>query len=96
MSWFAWRTRHPITPEHLAKLPVELYTRPGCHLCDVAAETLARHGLRPRHIDIDHDPTLVERYGNCVPVVVIAGRERFRGKIDERLLKRLLRSLTAG
>lgn len=69
---------------------VQLYTRRGCHLCDEAKETLERHGLAPREIDIDGDPALVERYTNCVPVVVIDGKERFRGRIDERLLRRLL------
>jgi hypothetical protein len=33
---------------------------------------------------------LLQRYTNCVPVIVIDGKERFRGRIDERLLRRLL------
>jgi len=70
---------------------VILYTRVGCHLCDDAHELLVRYGLTPRLIDIDHDPELRQRYNVCVPVVVIEGKERFRGKIDERLLRRLLR-----
>jgi glutaredoxin len=67
-----------------------LYTRQGCHLCDEAQATLLRFGLQVDPVDIDSDPVLVERYGNCVPVVVIEGRERFRGRIDPRLLRRLL------
>jgi len=74
------------TPEVL------LYTRVGCHLCDEAAALLRRHGLDPRPIDIDADPELQQRYTACVPVVVIDGKERFRGRIDERLLRRLLRA----
>jgi len=69
---------------------IVLYSRNGCHLCDVAAEILARHGLKFERIDIDAEPELQARYDECVPVVVIDGRERFRGRIDELLLRRLL------
>jgi len=69
---------------------VELYTRRDCHLCDDAKEILLRYGLAPREIDIDGDAALLDRYTHCVPVVVIDGKERFRGRIDERLLRRLL------
>jgi hypothetical protein len=53
---------------------------------------LEQQGLRPRLIDIDADPALREQYNECVPVVVIDGRERFRGSVNEVLLKRLIRS----
>jgi glutaredoxin len=69
---------------------VILYTRQGCHLCDDASSVLARHGLPFEPIDVDQDPALRERYNECVPVVVIDGKERFRGRIDELLLRRLL------
>jgi glutaredoxin len=69
---------------------VILYTRAGCHLCDDADALLRRYGLEPHLVDIDADPELRERYDACVPVVEIDGRERFRGRIDERLLRRLL------
>jgi glutaredoxin len=69
---------------------VVLYSRPGCHLCEVAAEVLARHGLTFEVVDVDQDPQLRERYDTCVPVVEIDGKERFRGRIDELLLRRLL------
>jgi glutaredoxin len=69
-----------------------LYTRAGCHLCDEALAVLVRYGLRPDVVDIDHDSDLVARYGDSVPVVLIDGRLRFRGRVEERLLRRLLRS----
>ena len=69
---------------------IVLYSRGGCHLCDVAADILARHGLEFERVDIDSDPALRARYDTCVPVVVIDGRERFRGRVDELLLERLL------
>lgn len=70
---------------------VLLFSRQGCHLCDEAEEVLLRHGLAPHKIDIDASPELRERYDTCVPVVVIDGKERFRGRINEVLLHRLLR-----
>jgi glutaredoxin len=73
---------------------VILYTRDGCHLCDEAAVLLARHGLSFEQIDVDQDPAIRRRYDQCVPVVVIDGRERFRGRVDERLLRRLLAALS--
>lgn len=69
---------------------VLLYTRQGCHLCDDARHLLERHGLTPRSIDVDLDPELRQKYNECVPVVWIDGKERFRGRIDEVLLRRLL------
>ena len=69
---------------------VTLYTRSGCHLCDEAEELLIRYGLRPAKVDIDSDPALANRYTNCVPVVVIDGKERFRGRVNATLLRRLL------
>jgi len=71
---------------------VILYTRAGCHLCEAAKELLSRYNLPVREVDIDRDPTLHNLYDQCVPVVVLDGKERFRGRLDERLLRRLLRS----
>ena len=67
-----------------------IYTRSGCHLCKEAELLLVRHGLRPELIDIDADATLRERYNDCVPVVLIDGKERFRGTVNEVLLRRIL------
>jgi glutaredoxin len=73
-----------------AQPAVELYTRTGCHLCDQAAAVLDRYRLQYQAVDIDADDELRARYNECVPVVVIDGKERFRGRIDELLLRRLL------
>ncbi|MEX2287573.1 MAG: glutaredoxin family protein [Planctomycetaceae bacterium] len=72
---------------------VVLYTRNGCHLCDDARLALASfHNELPavQEIDIDTDPGLVERFGTCVPVVEIDGVVRFRGRVNEVLLRRLI------
>ena len=75
-------------------LETVLYTRRNCHLCEDALALLTRYGVMPREVDIDADPTLRERFDTCVPVVEIDGKVRFRGRIDERLLRRLLRGHT--
>ena len=69
---------------------VVLYTRQGCHLCDDAKAILVRYRLSPREVDIDTVAELRTQYNQCVPVVEIDGQIRFRGRVDERLLKRLL------
>jgi glutaredoxin len=71
---------------------VLLFTRSGCHLCEEAETLLARHGLSPQKIDVDASPELRAKYDACVPVVVVDGKERFRGRVNEVLLKRLLKS----
>jgi len=75
----------------MADHDVIVYTRPGCHLCEDACEVLERYGLTPRMVNIDTDPELIASYGLIIPVVVIDGHERFRGRVDEVLLRRLLR-----
>jgi len=69
---------------------VVVYTRAGCHLCDEAQAVLAEHGVPFRLVDIDADVALLDRYAACVPVVEIDGIERFRGRVEPLLLRRLL------
>lgn len=60
---------------------VELYTKPGCHLCDEAKAVLAR--VRERipfdlvEFDITADSGLFDRYRYDIPVVVVPGRRTF-------------------
>jgi glutaredoxin len=67
-----------------------LYTRRGCHLCDEARTLLEAHGLTLSEFDIDADPALQTRFNECVPVIEIDGKVRFRGRVDPVLLRRLL------
>lgn len=67
------------------------YTRQGCCLCDEALELLHQEGLKPQIVDIDKDPELHARFTDCLPVVEIDGKVRFRGRVEPRLLRRLLR-----
>jgi len=73
---------------------LRLMTRTGCHLCEVAAETLdriaAEAGLRPEAVDVDADPELQAEFGDRVPVVLLDGREHSYFTVDvERLRKDL-------
>ena len=65
----------------------------GCHLCEEAAEILElyRQWLPPAEvIEIQSDPQLVEQFRTCIPVVEFDGKVRFRGRINEALLQRLI------
>lgn len=68
-----------------------LYTRRNCPLCDEAHRVLLDFGLRPELIDIDQNSRWQQRYTECVPVIWIDGKERFRGRVNRILLRRLLR-----
>ncbi len=72
---------------------IVLYTRDGCHLCDKAKETLlkyARYLPAIEEIDVNTDRALAERFGTCIPVVEIDGKIRFRGHVNDSLLRRLI------
>jgi glutaredoxin len=85
----AWQPRNEST--RFGRLVV--YTREGCHLCDDAKSILAAYSeyLPPiEDVDIDNDADLRARFGDHVPVVEIDGKVRFRGRINEVLLRRLM------
>jgi glutaredoxin len=70
-----------------------LYTRSGCHLCDDAQDLLNQYSafLPPiEAVDIDGDPKLIARFSTCVPVVELDGKVRFRGRVNEVLLRRVI------
>jgi glutaredoxin len=96
MSWtslFRWLRRPAPSLGHLHFV---VYTRQGCHLCQTAWQLLEgeqRHfGFQLEAVDVDTDPVLVEQYGLTVPVVAVNGRVRFRGGVNDVLLRRLLRA----
>ncbi len=75
---------------------VTVYGRYGCHLCDVAIETLeSMQQELDFDIDkrfIDGDSMLEEKYGEQVPVILIDGEhhdfwrvdpDRFRSSLDK-------------
>jgi hypothetical protein len=52
-----------------------------------------RYGFHLEAVDVDSDSELAARYGDTVPVVTVDGKERFRGRVNEVLLRRLLRGI---
>jgi hypothetical protein len=76
---------------------VRLYSKPGCHLCEQAEAELAHLRRRYPHtlqrIDITTDPRLVERFGERIPVVVIADRE-YAAPLRASELERALEAAT--
>jgi glutaredoxin len=73
---------------------VVLFSRPGCHLCDVARETIL--GQRERlafefeEIDIEGDDELELEYGIRIPVVEVDGEEAFEITVDAARLATLV------
>jgi glutaredoxin len=67
---------------------VTVYSRKGCHLCEIVKETLSklerRGGFTWREIDVDSDEELRRRFTDEVPVVFIDGRKAFKYRMDER------------
>jgi hypothetical protein len=73
-----------------------LLTRPGCHLCDVAREAIARvcaqTGEEWTEVDVTGDPALEDEYGFRIPVVLLDGAEHGYWRVEEERLLRDLRS----
>lgn len=76
---------------------VTIFSRPGCHLCEVAKETMLKAGCEGEfvleEVNIDDDPALRDRYGNDIPVIFINGVKAFKHRIDPDQFKRKLRRL---
>jgi glutaredoxin len=73
---------------------VVLYSRPGCHLCDVARETVLslreRLGFAFDEVDIEGDDELELEYGIRIPVVEVDGEEAFEVTVEAAQLAELL------
>jgi len=74
-------------------VPVTVYTREDCSLCEVARETIEEvaEGLDVaidlETVDVDEDPELAEEYGERVPYVLVDGHPAFKYEVDERELR---------
>jgi glutaredoxin len=75
---------------------VVVYSRKGCHLCEIVKETLTklqRHGgFEWREVDVDTDDELRRQFTDEVPVVFIDGRKAFKYHMDEQEFLRRLAS----
>jgi glutaredoxin len=75
---------------------VLVYSRKGCHLCEIVKESIVklhkRGGFTWREIDVDSDAEIRRLYNDEVPVVFINGRKAFKYRMDEQ---EFLRKLSA-
>lgn len=75
---------------------VVVYSRKGCHLCEIVKESIVklhrRGGFTWREVDVDSDAEVRRLYNDEVPVVFINGRKAFKYHMDER---EFLRKLSA-
>jgi glutaredoxin len=78
-----------------AKAHVIIYSRPGCHLCDDAKQTIEGAGCPDEYtieeINIESDPDLVRRYQYDIPVITIDGVEAFRHRLTAEGFREILR-----
>jgi hypothetical protein len=84
-----------------AQLPLlQMMTRKGCCLCNdayIASDLAERNGLcRFESVDIDQDASLLKKYGNDVPVLLIDGVECMRHFIEYPKLVKALKAVNQG
>ena len=71
-------------------VPVTLYTRPVCPLCDELLDALDGLPLDVTKVDVDGDRELKKRYGLRIPVLVdAAGDVLAEGRLDGESLARV-------
>ncbi|MBS1853453.1 MAG: glutaredoxin family protein [Acidobacteria bacterium] len=75
---------------------VVVYSRKGCHLCEIVKETITklhrRGGFTWREIDVDSNSDLRREFSDEVPVVFIDGRKAFKYRMTEQDFLRKLAS----
>jgi hypothetical protein len=69
---------------------VTLYSKPKCHLCDVAKAVIAKvaqtHEFDFEIKNIGSDPADFERYQYDIPVIAVNGKEIARHRLSEPTL----------
>ncbi len=75
-------------------MQVTLFSRPGCHLCDVARGVLlAQRDRTPFdlvEVDVSAEDALELEYGVRIPVVLIDGVEAFEIEVDAERFRDLV------
>ena len=72
---------------------LQLYSRPGCHLCERLLEELAPEVLGRAQIEvvnIDSDPELKKRFGLRIPVLAADERELSGYPLDLEAVEKFL------
>jgi hypothetical protein len=67
------------------QVQVILYSKPGCHLCEVMKKEIAKADCaelyKLQEINIESDAELFARYRDDIPVLIIDGIEAFRHRV---------------
>ncbi|WP_242686179.1 glutaredoxin family protein [Aeromicrobium sp. IC_218] len=75
---------------------VLMYGKPGCHLCELAEETIAavcaETGDGYEVVDITGDARLMAEHGEHVPVTFVDGRQHDFWRVDPARLQAALRA----
>ena len=71
---------------------VRIYSKPDCHLCDIAKERVVNVRRRVdfdlQVVDISTDLELLKKYEQRIPVVTIDGEEAFVYRMSEKQLEK--------
>ena len=79
------------------RIRVDIYSRPGCHLCEEAEEVIVR--IRRKYpfelsiINVETDPALESAYGVEIPVITINGNKAFKYRVDEAEFEKKVKRL---
>jgi len=83
-----------VTVAHAGDARVVVYSRPGCHLCEVAealvAEICAETGDTWARVDITGDDDLTARFTDQVPVTFVDGAQHDFWRVDGARLRTAL------
>ena len=78
-------------------IEIEVFSRPGCHLCDIALEIIGdlqgRYPLSLKVTNVETDPQLEQEHGSHLPVVRIDRHAMFKYPIKAEDLEMELKRL---
>jgi glutaredoxin len=73
-------------------MTIELYSRPGCHLCEEARKVILNAAKQYTFNLIEHNveqnPEWEREFGWDIPVIFIDGRKAFKHRVEPALLER--------
>jgi len=76
---------------------IELYTRPGCHLCEDAKRVIlgasSKFDLQLCERNVEDSAEMESNYGEEIPVIFINGRQVFKHRITAAQLEGYLSHL---
>ena len=79
------------------KVRVNIYSRPGCHLCEEAKRAIQAAECSEEYtleeINIESDAELLRRYRYDIPVITINGEEVFRHRVTAHEFRKRLKQV---